>query len=1059
MLAAIRLGQLSGHVRLTIGAQPSGDTLSAVVRVASTTTAPASTARAPSEASKAFRGEMKIYFDDMVEFDGNQQILTSAGNIYVRSDTVAFDAQGLTLAFNFNRDAQRVEYLRIDKGNRILLRNVGARALSLAEPENPAATRPRRGENAPRGTAAVPAGATAPTRATAATTSPAAIASTRPGRRPAAPPTVYKLSFGQDVRAAVGGSSLTSERLYLLFMAAGDMADGGKQGAETAPAERAVAQGGPLSPGGNAGAPPATRVADDLPGPMPPARENDLVVTWAGPMEMRPSGEQDLKLVNARDIALDAVGSPERPVEVRDPRAITRSGELWYHSEEHRIRLEPGSYGRVDIDMLEAPRSAVAARGGADGGRGAAVATRGGPAVARTRVVCQEVTIHQLDNRAELLGPGTIESKSRSGELSTVAWKESLDVELANVPDASKPGRTTTTIRRAVLHGAGIHNDNVDLTADLLDALFANADLRQPQLEHLLAKGHVAVDTLKREHVTLRPNAPHDGMRADQMEIFTAAGPAGKGPVPSRLVSTGNVSAWQYKVRASNQKKGAPGVKNEAPDPNDPANLQKSLISAGSLVVDLKQKPAAAGAAMAAATVNEGALGGFDQDFQPVHMLATDAVRVEITPPAVAAGRSGARSAQPIVALADVLDADPVAGSARLTMAGAADEVVRISMGSEDTIEGRIVNLAQHQEAGKSGGEIGIPVAGRFAFTLPPDSSRKEAMPLQVTWNESMSFDTETNLALFRGSPVARLSGDKEGMGQFSAEHLLKVQLKNSAPATRPATAPDTRPAGEGLLGMTGGLTLDYMEAGSPAVDGKATDRIDARGQQVADNGVKLTDMVLNTSHLIYHDATHRFEVPEPGTLAIHNYKPDKADARMSQQGDSAFKWEGSLVYDGNANTITFLKNVRFAFRPTKPLRLASGSLIGGGPTTMHEARVVDLRTQRLVATLTKAPGSKATKASASPIGLGNGGNQDLEKVVADEGADLDVGEFSLSGGKSLEYNQLANNVIVEGSADSRVTVVQPGEGIFSATQVFWDLTKDHNAFRAENVQGNIQLR
>ena len=40
---------------------------------------------------------------------------------------------------------------------------------------------------------------------------------------------------------------------------------------------------------------------------MPSDKEDDLVVTWTGPMEMRPTGPDDLKLVNGRDRALEVL--------------------------------------------------------------------------------------------------------------------------------------------------------------------------------------------------------------------------------------------------------------------------------------------------------------------------------------------------------------------------------------------------------------------------------------------------------------------------------------------------------------------------------------------------------------------------------------------------------------------------------------------------------------------------------------------------------------------------------------------------------------------------------
>ena len=106
------------------------------------------------------------------------------------------------------------------------------------------------------------------------------------------------------------------------------------------------------------------------------------------------------------------------------------------------------------------------------------------------------------------------------------------------------------------------------------------------------------------------------------------------------------------------------------------------------------------------------------------------------------------------------------------------------------------------------------------------------------------------------------------------------------------------------------------------------------------------------------------------------------------------------------------------------------------------------------MATFTKA--ADGGKAVADPIGLGTGGKMDLTRVVADNGAHLKVGAFELHG-RALEFDVPANMATVEGAdAENPATAIQPGQGIFSATRIVWDMTKDHNAFSAPGIRGNI---
>ena len=995
----LRLGQLSGHVRLLISALPED--------AAKPITDPALLAR---------KAGVAVFFDDDLEVDGSQDILSSPGKVHLRSEIADFDGEGLQLAFN--RDSRRIEYLQVAKGDQVIIRNVGSKALSFSDN---AATAPA---NPATRSAARPASQPAATQ----------VAGTKPGKEPPStvPQPTYKLSFGQDVRASVGTAGekggervLTSDRLYLLFMPSSGLAGGDTGSGDNtavAPAGASNSATTRAGPGDHAEA-------------IAAAGPNDLVVHWTGPMEMRPAGEQELKLVNGQDVALEAVGARDNPVRVRDSRFVASAGRLWYHALAQRegqtelqgvIKLEPEEFGHI---LLVDP--------------------------AQGQVDCKEVTIFQKENRVELLGPGTYEKLAAApvgavgragaasggsgggGGATTVAWNDRMDLELAQTRDSKDPANSALAIRRAVIRMAAVRSDTFDLAADLLDVLIANSgDAKQPPaLEHLLATGHVAVKSLRRNGANLLPTDLTDGLSAPRLEVLTAAtGPNGT-LVPSQMIASGamgeeagKVKAWRFKDESKEQVQ-ANGALNVAA-----GALRKEMITTSRLVADLTPKARTGGrggSGGAEASIANADVAGLGQNFPDVtHLAASGGARVDITPPA-------SSKADPIVVIADSLEADPVASKAVLK---ADDNLpgmpIRVAMG-ENSIEGRELEIDQNKNT------LDVPGPGQILFTrranpattLPDAKNPAAPTPMRVTWTKHMTYDDKEKLAVFTGSPLAQIVDEDPDRGFLKCDEVLKVRGLKDVSTTRPA---------QGGIAGAGKFELDTIEA-----DGN----VDARGEQFGANNALLTRIRISSQKLVFHDVSKTFEIPGAGNLVVDNFRPEKAGDTANTAGTYAFHWEGGLNYDGAAGTINFLDGVRFAFQPTKPFNLASSPLMGG-TTTHHPVKEVLLNTDRLVATLAKA--KDAVKTTASPIGLGEGGNLEVSKVDAENGAHLYAGEFELIG-DTLHFDALTHTAVALGKGEDDAVVIQPGQAQVTAPEIKWDMTKDHNAISfPKGFRGNI---
>jgi hypothetical protein len=815
------------------------------------------------------------------------------------------------------------------------------------------------------------------------------------------------------VLAAVGPAdarrSLASDRLYLVFMAGSDTVGvAGGQGQGDKPAAAATRN----EPAATA---PADKAADTGPGPLPAEGPKDLVITWSGPMEMRPTdpaaADANLPaLASASDVVLQAVGTAAKPVEVRDPtRFITRAGTLLFHRDTRIVDLLPGELGRVELTNP-----------------------------AGDQVVCAGVRINQgdADATAKLMGPGTVHTKSQD---TTIAWNERMDLDLVKAPDEKRPGQTTLAIRRATIRGAGVRSDAVDMTSDVIEAfLVGTADPKQSvALERLVATGKVVVKSLRRDGAKVAASADPDGLKAERLEVLTAlpaGGEPGKAaPVPTQLLADGNVTAWRLTSRGLSDAEKKAGA------------LRKEMVTTPHLVADLKVKPKSPASARGGAAVAAGsaaAEAGGDSTFAGLglnvdvgHFLAKGGARVDIIPPAAADGAASKSLA--IVAEAETLDVDRVlegdaeGAVATLRAAEKPDAAVRITVGPDNSIRGKTIVLTDAK--GKQSFEV--PGAGEFLFV--ERKKGKEPVPVSVRWDKRLVYDNTTKLAVFTGNPVAQIAGENPDLGSLKAATELRVKLKDAG-----GKADDAVGLLAGGNGTGGGPQLDYIEA---------IGDVDATGSQVDAQKQLVAQMKLNTrDRLIYHGDTESFEVPGPGSMYVNNLRPDKADDRVSKAGVYGIQWAGALVQDPATKVVTVTKGVEFVFKPVKPFKLSAGA--GGGQA--YAADRANLSTDRLVATFTKA--ADGGKAVADPIGLGTGGKMDLTRVVADNGAHLKVGAFELHG-RALEFDVPANMATVEGAdAENPATAIQPGQGIFSATRIVWDMTKDHNAFSAPGIRGNI---
>ena len=316
-------GHLSGHVVLTYGPQESFTGTSLDLQP----------------------GQLQVRFEQDLDLNYAEQLLTSPGLVHLRSDQLEFDGENLTIAFN--RGMKRIELLRIDpltgsgKSGYMLIKNIGREALGMDQfglPTEQTASTPvetglpgksRRDRNTP----AQPA-APAPAPGTSANHK---CRRRRAATNPAPEGTHELQALLRQKRHRHDGAQLAYQRSAVrpLFPGKSRRNKGRKYNrkpvASTAPAT--------TNPGGHDRFNPAANnrpaTATTSPGNStaaatfaPPDRRLPSAATtskcgWTGPMEMRPTTDTDLRaLVDRHDAALEALGTAERPVIAQGPNLL-----------------------------------------------------------------------------------------------------------------------------------------------------------------------------------------------------------------------------------------------------------------------------------------------------------------------------------------------------------------------------------------------------------------------------------------------------------------------------------------------------------------------------------------------------------------------------------------------------------------------------------------------------------------------------------------------------------------------------------------------------------------
>ena len=308
-------------------------------------------------------------------------------------------------------------------------------------------------------------------------------------------------------------------------------------------------------------------------GPLGKAGPEDVVATWTGPMEIRPVADEDIAKIGIpapRDLFLEAGGTANKPLRVTDAKFEILAGRLKYDGKDKPLALFMDEYKKVILRDLSG----------------------------ESAVESGDASIDMDKNLAKLAGPIKLLSTNARGKKTEVDARLKMNVELAMVLDPKDKTKTIRVVRHAVLEGATVRSDQMDLVSNVLDVLVANVVNKEGKadslLEHMLATGDVE---------TASRGSEPGGMKAQRLELITEKNAEGI-PVPVRLLADDQVTAWRYVEKskgigslselggaapAPDREKAqvAAAAAQEAPKLEE---MEKDTIDAGKLVADLRPR-------------------------------------------------------------------------------------------------------------------------------------------------------------------------------------------------------------------------------------------------------------------------------------------------------------------------------------------------------------------------------------------------------------------------------------------------------------------------------------
>ena len=1014
-----RRGTLAGHPTITIGPTRSFTGAGA--------------ARRP--------GQLQIRLAGPVHFDYQTGLVTSAGSVRLRSDRLSFKGAGLTAEINVR--TKRLEYLQIARGHRLVVRNISA-ATAGAETGAPRARRNahRRGRTnraAPPASSGQPLAekTTQPTAtikqlrgSTARPPETGSQIAESPGRQPGTthhkpeiqnprvPPAphasaavnpslaVYQLTFGQHVQVALGNRTLQAHRLRILFaQTLGLMPSASPpSGLENAEPQGQVERGRPRAVNHATRAPTTRTRKPEIksqvpttisPAPLRPIGPHDLVVTWRGPLVIRPAPPGTVPLVNARDVRLRASGRTGHPVIMHDA---------------------AGGGGSAAVVAYDTATQLLTMRAA-----GLSPLTFRQPKLGH--ITCRYLTYARRSGRLSLRGPGHWRlHAAAAGGTWTGSWLKTLRLVLSPAGGGGVgQGPAKLSLRRIAISGkVEMQSRGLTVHAATLQAnIVRTTNPRQPQaLSSLEAQGDVRIVSQ-----TGGAGGAKNRLACQRLVVTTARSPLTGLIEPAQLRATGQVTvalrqaakrphgvAPRYLLTAANLQAALVAAPRQAARPATMpmghyqvtrfrawGDMKLHLLGAGRPIL-------ATGYALQGDNRTGTAALTTDPAGKNIPMLrqAGD----QLTAAKILLRRQGQQLATPgpgTLTLWSNLAGGGLASTA--FQPGAPPHRAALAADRLRPNGGKVTR--PHPGAGIPASTVkGGPTAVGLAHSASPRQSAAPPARVRLAWRGHMAFAGAKGRADFYGGVAAQIIGQP---GRSSSLRCQRMTVYFSH-------------TGRGARHLVR-LIAAAPAAGAPVI---------ARDASFTPAGQLRTQLYLRCRRLDYNAATNRLRIPVPGHMLLEDFATRKNPHGNAPLGGgrSALSWRRLLQYNVRQALISMHGHVRLVYQPLRPLP----TLGGKSPYRDPNSGLVLMRARILKVQLSQSP-----RASVAEPVLGGAGR--LAAVNA-RNATLELMGLQLAAQK-LQFSATRQQAVAQSAPGGEVVLSDTlGRVHGEARKIIWNLAR-----------------
>ncbi|NIA06994.1 MAG: hypothetical protein GWP14_05030 [Actinobacteria bacterium] len=334
------------------------------------------------------------------------------------------------------------------------------------------------------------------------------------------------------------------------------------------------------------------------------------------------------------------------------------------------------------------------------------------------------------------------------------------------------------------------------------------------------------------------------------------------------------------------------------------------------------------------------------------------------------------------------------------------------------------------------------PGAGQMRVMFPTAEQDSPSALLGLEWTESLTFDGETNKAVFRSLDKKRVTGailhSPTSSSQFVADRLeLHLQDKRQTSPPDMEVSTEDIVSSETFFKPMGNRTLQRM-----VMTGRAEIRnIEHPAGQPEQ---RLRAALLTSNVLTYVDKKRQFFGDGPGSLLLEDYRQTDKKVSAAQTtsvperetrrqrggpalqrvgpGQTAFEWKKSAKYYQDERTAVLAGDVHMVSMGYA-LALPGRSATATGYSEKERHRT-ELWCQTFTITFAE-PKTQASETDKSNFAdLSAMDELDAKRVEASGNASLVSKDIRIEGAQSILYDRKTEQIVIQGSRKSKASVV-----------------------------------